>query len=153
MRSEGVYKKRWYWAVVLAVLLAALPAYADDDSSPPQVDASTYNGPSYENPNGQGTIQFTDGYTGAVISKEQFIANQHQQQAAFMSGTNRILNEGRQYLSTASAGADQEITQNTINGIEQSQKDVASMHAQKIAQAESLKPKAQYEKPKVLVSK
>ena len=130
------------------------PLYADDQQSapPPVVDGSTYeNGPIYQNPNGVGTIQYVDGVSGAVISREQFIGQQNQQQSFYNAGTDRILGEARQYLGTAREGADREITQNAINGIQQSQRDVQAMHQNNIEQAKAAKPIV-YEKPKVLVS-
>ena len=134
--------------------------YADDDP-PPQLSvenfmpASGSNVPEYVDPTGKipGVIQYADGYTGRIISREEFIAQNQRIQNQFMSGTNRILGEAKQYLSTASDGEDRVVTESTITGIEQSQRDVASMHSQNIAQAEALKPKVQYDKPKVLVSR
>ena len=151
---------RWWALIFVTVTLAAFSSYADDQQSPPlpQVENSTpvsgSNGPEYVDPTGKipGVIQYADGYTGTIISREEFIAQNQRIQNQFMSGTNRILGEAKQYLSTASDGEDRAVTESTIAGIKQSQRDVANMHSQNIAQSEALKPKVQYEKPKVLVS-
>ena len=154
-------KKRLVMLILLILPTLVSLAYADADQqaspSPPQVEnltpVSGSNGPEYVDPTGKlGIVQFGDGYTGQIISREQFIAQSHQIENQYAAGANRILGEAHQYMTTASEGADKEITQGVIKGIEQSKRDVSNQHAEMIKQAESLKPRQNYEKPKVLVS-
>ena len=114
---------------------------ADDQQTPEYIDPNTGN-----------ITQFVDGYTGQIISREQFVAQSQQIEREFMSGADRILGEADQYLATASGVEDARITVGVINGIEQAKRHVSSQHAKVIKQAESLKPRQAYERPRVLVS-
>ena len=96
--------------------------------------------------------QFVDGYTGRIISQEQFIAQSRQIESGFMSGANQLLGEAHQYMTSASEGEDRKTTQGVIDGIEQAKRDVAKVHADTIRTAENYKPRQIYEKPRVLVS-
>ena len=129
--------------VLVVMILVWNPfAYGDDDQSSFE----------YVDPNTGNVTQFADGYTGQIISREQFIAQSQWIEREFASGADRILGEAHQYMATASEGEDREITQGVISGIQQAKRDVSSQHADVIKQAESLKPKQAYERPRVLVS-
>lgn len=146
--------------LVIMVLGWNLSAWADDPQvSPMQVSeiqslepASQGSAPEYVDPTGKlGIVQFGDG-NGNIISREAFIERSHQIEAQFHSKVNGTLKEAQQYMTTAKEGADKEITQGVISGIEKAKRDVSSQHAEVIKQAQTYQPRQTYEKPRVLVS-
>ena len=137
--------KGWGTLIFTTVfLVTASFVFADDQQKAPE----------YVDPQTGVVNQYGDGY-GNFITREQFTTNVQNGARMVEASANRQLLEARQYQKTAQAGEDASITQNTINGLEQSKKDVWTMSNTAIEHARSLKPvtpAAQYEKPKVLVS-
>ena len=148
MRAKTKWWSKRLCIVVLAMTTLSIgtTAFAEEGQQAP---------PEYVDPNTGVIHQFSDGF-GNYISREQFVRNVENGARMIEESANREIMGARQYLKTASNGADTEITQGVINGLEQAKQDTWGMSNKAIANAKSVMPvnksQVRYEKPKVLVS-
>ena len=94
----------------------------------------------YVDPNTGVIHSFGDGF-GNQISREQFIQNVNRNQQMVEFGALRAKHEASEYMKTASAGEDSQITQNVIDSSNQAIRDSKEMSDNAVRRAQNMKPR------------